>query len=101
LPVRMSLGIAQLQPGEQPRDLIARAENAMYLDKAIAPALIAGGLDIALSDLSIESVANLKALRGLVLAIDRRDTYTRFHSDHATNMALRVASRLGVSQAER
>jgi HD-GYP domain-containing protein (c-di-GMP phosphodiesterase class II) len=56
---------------------------------------------VAINELTIESVANLKALRGLVLAIDRRDAYTRFHSDHATNLSLRVAARLGFSQAER
>jgi HD-GYP domain-containing protein (c-di-GMP phosphodiesterase class II) len=39
-------------------------------------------------------VGNLKALRNLVKAIDRRDSYTRFHSDHATQLAMTLAHEL-------
>ena len=39
---------------------------------------------------------NLKALRSLVKAIDRRDSYTRQHSDHATQLALTVAQEIGI-----
>jgi HD-GYP domain-containing protein (c-di-GMP phosphodiesterase class II) len=38
----------------------------------------------------------VKALRNLVKAIDRRDSYTRFHSDHATRMAIRLGTELGL-----
>jgi HD-GYP domain-containing protein (c-di-GMP phosphodiesterase class II) len=49
---------------------------------------------------SLLKVTNLKALRSLVKAIDRRDSYTRFHSDHATNLALLSAPRLAIEGDE-
>jgi hypothetical protein len=53
----------------------------MYLDKSVTPAIIGSSLDEATPDAI--KISNLKALRNLVKAIDRRDSYTRFHSDHA------------------
>ncbi|MCC7363405.1 MAG: diguanylate cyclase [Dehalococcoidia bacterium] len=91
LPARISCGIATLRSHESPRDLIADAEDQMYLDKTVAASILGGALDHGTND-PVLKISNLKALRSLVKAIDRRDSYTRFHSDHATRLAL-MASR--------
>ena len=93
LPTRISCGVAEFHGTESPRDLIAEAEDEMYLDKAVSPSLTPG----ATAGGAVEpllKVGNLKALRNLVKAIDRRDSYTRFHSDHATQLAIRLAQDL-------
>jgi diguanylate cyclase (GGDEF)-like protein len=102
LPVRVSCGIARFHGSESPRGLVASAEDRMYLDKSLAPTLMhalqpASGEEIA----TFAKVSNLKALRSLVKAIDRRDSYTRFHSDHATQLALQAARRLDLTEEER
>ncbi len=45
-------------------------------------------------------MGNLKALRNLVKAIDRRDSYTRFHSDHATQLAMTLALELNFDEEQ-
>lgn len=95
LPTRISCGIAAFRGIESPRDLIAEAEDQMYLDKAMSPILANVTAE---SPDALLKVGNLKALRSLVKAIDRRDSYTRFHSNHATQLALRVARELGMSE---
>ncbi len=94
LPTRISCGLAAFRGSGSPRDLIAEAEDKMYLDKSLSPIAVLGNAS-ADSPEAILKVGNLKALRNLVKAIDRRDSYTRFHSDHATQLALRVAQDLG------
>ncbi|MFN8506349.1 MAG: diguanylate cyclase [Dehalococcoidia bacterium] len=85
LPTRVSVGISTFKGMETPRDLIAAAEDQMYVDKSVTPALIGSAMEHATPDAM--KISNLKALRNLVKAIDRRDSYTRFHSDHATHLA--------------
>jgi HD-GYP domain-containing protein (c-di-GMP phosphodiesterase class II) len=70
----------------------------MYLDKSMSPVSLLGGA--AESPEALLKVGNLKALRNLVKAIDRRDSYTRFHSDHATQMALQVGRDIGFSEEQ-
>ncbi|MEO8538793.1 MAG: diguanylate cyclase [bacterium] len=96
LPTRISCGLASFRGVESPRDLIADAEDQMYLDKSMSPIAVLGnaGAD---SPEALLKVGNLKALRNLVKAIDRRDSYTRFHSDHATQLALRVGREIDFS----
>ncbi|MCA9825125.1 MAG: diguanylate cyclase [Dehalococcoidia bacterium] len=96
LPTRISFGVATLREGQAPRDLVAEAEDEMYLDKGLAPSLAATAAGKAGSPDALLKITNLKALRSLVKAIDRRDSYTRFHSDHATHMALAAAERIGL-----
>jgi diguanylate cyclase (GGDEF)-like protein len=98
LPTRISCGIAAFRGFESPRDLIAEAEDQMYLDKAMSGAAFVGAA--AASPESLLKVDNLKALRNLVKAIDRRDSYTRFHSDHATQLAVQVGRELRMSDDE-
>jgi diguanylate cyclase (GGDEF)-like protein len=92
LPTRISCGVAEYHGTETPRDLIAEAEDEMYLDKAVSPSIVAA-VDARVTE-PLFKVGNLKALRNLVKAIDRRDSYTRFHSDHATQLAVRLAQDL-------
>lgn len=98
LPIRISFGIAEFGGSESPRDLIAEAEDEMYLDKAVSPSIIPAA-DATVSGDPLLKVGNLKALRNLVKAIDRRDSYTRFHSDHATQLAVRLAQELRLDDA--
>ena len=93
LPTRISCGVAAFRGVESPRDLIAEAEDHMYLDKAVAPTVATAPGGPASAE-SLLKVGNLKALRNLVKAIDRRDSYTRFHSDHATQLAMTLAREL-------
>lgn len=93
LPLRLSCGLAAFHGYEPARDLIAEAEDSMYLDKSLASGPSAGAaLDAADPAFNL---ASMKALRSLVKAIDRRDSYTRFHSDHATQLAIALAQSLG------
>ena len=91
LPMRVSCGLSALRGNETPRELIAEAEDEMYLDKSVSPAMISTLLETGTPPEAMLKVSNLKALRNLVKAIDRRDSYTRFHSDHATQLALALA----------
>ncbi len=95
LPTRISFGLAAFSGAESPRQLIAEAEEQMYLDKAVSPTLLVLGEPAAISS-ALVKVTNLKALRNLVKAIDRRDSYTRFHSDHATHLALNLGRQIGL-----
>ncbi|MCZ2111194.1 MAG: diguanylate cyclase, partial [Dehalococcoidia bacterium] len=98
LPTRVSYGLAQFRGFESPRDLIAEAEDQMYLDKSMSASagIAAAETGEGKTAGAFLKVTNLKALRNLVKAIDRRDSYTRFHSDHATRLALKVARRIGL-----
>lgn len=98
LPTRISCGIARFRGYETPRDLIAEAEEQMYLDKAGSiSAPHTGEVETGPPE-ALLRINNLKALRNLVKAIDRRDSYTRFHSDHATQLATRAGKQLGLSE---
>lgn len=97
LPMRISIGLAAYRGDQAPRELVAAAEDEMYLDKSVAPSMPAGG---GRTGDALLKVGNLKALRNLVKAIDRRDSYTRFHSDHATELAVRLATELRLDAEE-
>src|SRR5690606_26719249 len=100
LPTRVSCGLATFTGEETPRDLVAAAEDRMYLDKSLAPGIMAAMNAQHSRPDALVKVTRLKALRSLVKAIDRRDSYTRFHSDHATQIALAVARELGLDEDE-
>jgi diguanylate cyclase (GGDEF)-like protein len=100
LPTRVSCGVAAFTGEQTPRDLVAAAEDRMYLDKSISSAAFAPFKQANSRAETMVKVSNLKALRSLVKAIDRRDSYTRFHSDHATNLAVGVARDLGLDDDE-
>ncbi len=98
IPTRISCGVSVLSGPATPRDLIAEAEDQMYLDKAVPTAILQPGLEAAFAPDSLIKVSNLKALRNLVKAIDRRDSYTRYHSDHATQAASRLGRALNIEE---
>ncbi len=100
LPIRVSCGLAVYRGVESPRSLIAYAEDQMHLDKSASPALPGDTAHSHSSPTLMANVTNLKALRSLVKAIDRRDSYTRFHSDHATHLALRLAREVDLPDDE-
>lgn len=93
LPARVSVGVAALREGQSPRDLVAEAEDEMYMNKAVSPGIV---LATVAQEEALLKAGNVKALRNLVKAIDRRDSYTRFHSDHATQLAVRLATELSL-----
>lgn len=96
LPTRVSAGVALFRGHQTPRDLVAEAEDRMYVDKSVTPAIATmHGTDLHVAEPALK-IANLKALRNLVKAIDRRDSYTRYHSDHATSMAVACGQYLGL-----
>jgi diguanylate cyclase (GGDEF)-like protein len=95
LPTRISCGFSEYRGESTPRALIAEAEDQMYLDKNVTPSLMTPYSEGSIPE-PIVKVTNLKALRNLVKAIDRRDSYTRFHSDHATHLAIGLAKELGL-----
>jgi diguanylate cyclase (GGDEF)-like protein len=94
LPTRLSIGVSEFRGTETARELITDAEDQMYLDKSAAHAAFGAAMEHADQE-AILKVTNLKALRNLVKAIDRRDSYTRFHSDHATRLAITLGRRVG------
>ncbi len=96
LPTRISCGLATFHGYETPRQLIGEAEDQMYLDKTVAPGVKT--YETSLSSPGLVKLSTLKALRNLVRAIDRRDSYTRYHSDHATQAALRFMNHLHLPQ---
>ena len=101
LPTRISCGIARFRGYESPRDLIAEAEEHMYLDKAgAANGLVEPDAADGKAPEALLKITNLKSLRNLVKAIDRRDSYTRFHSDHATSLAVALARTLDLSEEQ-
>jgi len=100
LPMRMSCGLTRFHGDEAPRDLVASAEDRMYLDKSLSPTLVNAVVAPGDDTETLAKVGNLKALRSLVKAIDRRDSYTRFHSDHATHLALQAARQLNLSDED-
>jgi len=96
LPTRISCGLATFRGYETPRQLVGEAEDQMYMDKTATP--VVKTYDTSLSSPGLVKLATLKALRNLVRAIDRRDSYTRYHSDHATQAALRFMNQLHLPQ---
>ena len=97
LPVRISCGLATYRGSETPRSFIAEAEGQMHLVRSVSPSPAWAPVEDGAQSGALAKVTNLKALRSLVKAIDRRDSYTRLHSDHATHLALTFARRYGLS----
>ena len=97
LPTRLSCGIASFTGTESPRQLVREAEDQMYLDKSMTPSINGAPFGAQPMD-ALMKVTNLKALRNLVKAIDRRDSYTRYHSDHATQLAVTLGRELGLGE---
>ena len=99
VPMRVSCGVAVATGAKSRRDLMAEAEDQMYIDKSAPYSVLTRESDEPRMPPGVLKIANVKALRSLVKAIDRRDRYTRLHSDHATSIALKVAHAIGMEEA--
>lgn len=93
LPIRLSVGVACYpDDGRTRQKLIAVADAAMYAAKD------AGGGQLGMIETVAQPVESTTfgALSGLVRAVDRKDRYTKVHSDKVTDLAVRFGRRLGL-----
>ncbi|MCL5256361.1 MAG: diguanylate cyclase [Chloroflexi bacterium] len=96
VPLRMSVGIATF-PGNglSSQELVAFAGGNLYHSKG------RGGDAITVADYTNHDdptkVGTFVALDGLVTAVDKKDNYTRRHSEEVANFALAIARSLGLS----
>jgi diguanylate cyclase (GGDEF)-like protein/putative nucleotidyltransferase with HDIG domain len=106
LPISFSMGLAVYPDnGTDSKELIAYADAALYTEKQ-------GGFNIVEfirkveADYAIQSRnnADISANHGgcfgilfnLVVAVDKRDAYTKFHSEHVASWAVRLAQEIGL-----
>jgi diguanylate cyclase (GGDEF)-like protein len=108
LPISFSMGLAAFPfNGSNAKELIAFADAALYAEKQ-------GGFNIVEFIRKVE-VAYAKSERGsdelsrahggcfgvlfnLVVAIDKRDSYTKFHSEHVASWAIRLGEAIGMDE---
>ena len=93
LPLQLSVGVAV-----SPADASTRPELIAYADAAMYASKEAGGGQVGLEGRITRSLEQspFGALIGLVRAVDRKDRYTRRHSDQVTSVAMRFAGDLGL-----
>jgi diguanylate cyclase (GGDEF)-like protein len=95
LPVTVSVGIARCpQDGTSPEDLLSAAAGALEEAK------VGGGdaVRLARADTDTMESGRFDALKGLVIAIDSKDRYTKRHSEDVARYALFLADRIGVDE---
>jgi diguanylate cyclase (GGDEF)-like protein len=91
LPLRLSVGLATYPfDGESRQELIARADAAMYAAKDAG----GGKLGTASHGTSSLQLTAYGALTGLVKAVDRKDRYTKEHSDQVARLAIALSRQL-------
>jgi diguanylate cyclase (GGDEF)-like protein len=102
--VTLSIGLCELDEGEAPEGLVARADRALYASKAHGRDMIwhYDAEHDALQDaLNVDAAGQLArsqcvaAIRTLARAIDLKDPATRQHSDRVAGLAVRLAEILG------
>lgn len=97
VPFLFSIGSATAPQDGWTRDhLIRQADLAMYDAKEHG----GGQLGHSRDEIVELSLSTFSALEGLVQAVDRKDHYTRVHSDRVTAVAVRFATWLGRSEQE-
>ena len=96
VPIKMSYGVATFPfDGRGVGELLAAADANLYRSKQRGgDRITASGSDDSLRPMPLGSFA---ALDGLVTTVDKKDHYTRKHSDDVTEYALALASKLGLS----
>ena len=94
LPIRVSVGVATF-----PQDARNRQELIAYGDAAMYAAKERGGGQLGMVDRQTRSleVTPLGALSGLVQAVDRKDRYTKVHSDLVAEYSVRFGRSLGLA----
>jgi diguanylate cyclase (GGDEF)-like protein len=97
LPIRTSVGLATY-----PRDASNRQELIAYGDAAMYSAKELGGGQLGTVQKATRSleVTVFGALSGLVRAVDRKDRYTKDHSDLVAEYAVRIGNYMRLSGAE-
>ena len=97
LPIRTSVGLATF-----PRDASNRQELIAYGDAAMYSAKELGGGQLGTVQKATRSleVTVFGALSGLVRAVDRKDRYTKDHSDLVAEYAVRIGNYLCLREAE-
>jgi diguanylate cyclase (GGDEF)-like protein len=93
LPIRLSVGLATYpEDGRTRQKLISFADAAMYAAKD------AGGGQVGVIENAAHpaETTSFGALSGLVRAVDRKDRYTKDHSDKVTAYAVRFGRKLGL-----
>jgi diguanylate cyclase (GGDEF)-like protein len=93
LPIRISVGAATFpHDGRNRQDLIGRADAAMYAAKDLGGGAIG---EAGRATRTLEPTA-FGALSGLVRAVDRKDRYTKDHSDMVRDFAVAFGTALGL-----
>jgi diguanylate cyclase (GGDEF)-like protein len=97
LPIRVSVGVATY-PGNAAnrQELIAYGDAAMYSAKECGGGQL-GRIDRKTRSLEVTPIG---ALTGLVRAVDRKDRYTKDHSDMVAEYAVRFGRYRGLSEQE-
>ena len=96
VPIKMSYGIATYpDDGRKAAELLAAVDANLYRSKQRGGNIItsSGGDD----DFRPALMGSFSALDGLVTTVDKKDHYTRRHSDDVTELALALASKMGLS----
>jgi diguanylate cyclase (GGDEF)-like protein len=98
LPLRLSVGPALYpQDGDSRQHLIDRADAAMYAAKGAG----GGKVGIPSHDTTSLQLTAFGSLTGLVEAVDRKDRYTKEHSERVALLANALGDALGLTAAER
>jgi len=96
LPLSIGCGLAVYpEMAQSQHELLALADMNLYESK-ISGGSIVGGEERADDD--PRSVGGFSALDALVTAVDKRDRYTRKHSEDVTEYSLMIAEELGLSE---
>ncbi len=96
LPIRISFGVATYPDSAGTAvDLVARADANLLESKLRGGDAIC--YDSADGEHSAPALGSFSVLDGLVMAVDRRDRYTRQHSEDVTRVATAIAHQMGLS----
>jgi diguanylate cyclase (GGDEF)-like protein len=98
LPLRVSMGIAVC-----PQDSTNKEELLAYVDASLFESKRAGGDAITLANRNPDELCTyqnttLGVLDGLVQAVDRKDRYTKSHSEENAEYAMMLGKTLGLSE---
>lgn len=97
LPLKLSVGIAVFpEHGASRQELIAFADSGLYAAKESG----GGQARITGADVEPREPTTFGTLMGLVRAVDRKDRYTKVHSDIVTEVAVRFGQELGLDADE-
>ena len=97
LPIQLSIGAATYPlQGRSRRALIERADTSMYVAKDAG-----GGRVVQFEHAPLSGGSGpFSVLSGLVQAVDRKDRYTRVHSDRVTALAVAMGRHLELGEEE-